>query len=172
MAEDLISVAKLRKPHKVSGAFRFLLLRELRNKKKFPKHFLMEVKGQALPFFVKEVEVISMEEGIVQFEEITSPEQARAYNGKELMLDAKTVAQFFKPDSADFLFLAGFDLLNAKNDKVGVVDDVVETVMQVFLQIKTETGEALIPLTEDWVLDINKKAKTIQMDFPEELLHL
>lgn len=172
MADNFISVAKLRKPHKISGAFRFQLLRELKNPKKLPGHFMIEVKGQCLPFFVKNIEILGLDEGIIQFEEITTPEQAKTYNGKELMLDSKIVAQYFKKDSADFDFLVGFELRNALNEKVGVINEIVENTMQVFVAVKTTTGEPLIPLVDDWILEINKKGKYIMMDFPAELLDL
>jgi 16S rRNA processing protein RimM len=170
MADNFISVAKLRKPHKISGAFRFQLLRELKSQTKFPGHFMIEVKGQVVPFFVKSIEVLGIDEGIIQFEEITTPELAKTYNGKELLLESAMVSKYFKKDSADFDFLIGYELRNAAKEPVGVVTEIVENTMQVFIEVKTAKGASLIPLAEDWILEINQMGKCIVMDFPMELL--
>lgn len=171
MAENLISVAKLRKPHKVSGAFRFMFLREPKTGS-LPSHFMISEKGQYLPFFVKSYEVLSEQDGIIQFEEITTPEQARLYNGRELFLEEKMAKKFFRPGAEEFAFLTGYKLLNAKGEECGSIQGITETPMQVFIELKTAEAECLIPLAEDWVVDIDKKKKILQLDFPEELLHL
>ncbi len=171
MAENLISVAKLRKPHKVSGAFRFIFLREPRTEL-LPSHFMINLKGQYLPFFVKSFEILSEQDGIIQFEEITTPEQARAYNGMELYLDEKTAHKYFRPGVEEFAFLVGYQLLNAEGKGCGTIKGIIETPMQVFIELQTAEAECLIPLAEDWVIDLDKKKKILQLDFPEELLHL
>ena len=70
MAEQHISVGKLGKPHGLSGAFRFLLHRELKSKKKFPNHFFILQKGNFLPWFIKEIEWLGFDSGFILFEEI------------------------------------------------------------------------------------------------------
>lgn len=167
-----IVVGKLGKPHGVSGAFRFYLQRELKSTKKVPKHFLVQDKGSLLPWFVSKVQWAGGGEGIINFEEITTPEKAKLYSGRELYLSEKEVAAYFKKETEGFEYLTGFTAIDEETGVIGTIEEVIETPAQILLQVNRQGSEVLIPLVDDFVIDINEEEKEILLTLPEGLLDL
>jgi len=172
MAEQKISVAKLGKPHGISGAFRFYMQRELKNAQKFPKHFLVQENGILLPWFITKVEWLAFNEGFIWFEEITTPEKAKLYSGRELFLEEKDVRTFFKKDSESFHELVGYTAVEEIEGEIGVIENIIENPGQLILSVKNGEREILIPLVEEFIADISKKKKELVLNLPEGLLDL
>ncbi len=165
-------VAKLGKPHGISGAFRFYMLRELKSKAKFPKHFLVQEKGNLLPWFVVKTEWIGFNEGFIWFEEITTPEKAKLYSGRELNLTPKEVSSYFKKDSGDYDFLIGYSVLDETAGQVGTLQEIIENPGQILLRVSNGEKDFLVPLVDDFIVEIDKKKKEILLNLPEGLLDL
>ena len=172
MAEQNISVGKLGKPHGISGAFRIYMLRDLKSTNKFPKHFLVKERGSLLPWFVTKVEWISFNEGFVWFEDITTPEKARLNSGRELFLVEKDVNTFFKKDSSSFSELIGYIAIDETAGEIGIIEEIIENPGQILLYIKNETKEVLIPMVDEFIVEVNKKKKALVLNLPEGLLDL
>lgn len=171
-ADNHIAVGRLGKPHGISGAFRFLLERDLKSKKKLPNYFTFGAKGKLLPWFIQKIEWTGLNEGIILFEEIATPEKARLYTGSELMLAEKDVATYFKKSADDFAEIVGYTVLNTENNPLGTIEEVMESPAQTLISIMVDGKEALVPLVEDFIVSINKKKKEIVLDLPEGLLDL
>lgn len=172
MAEQFISVGKLGKPHGISGAFRFLLHRELKSKKKFPSHFMIQQKGSFLPWFIKEVEWLGFSEGFILFEEISTPEKAKQYSTSQLFLSEKDVASFFKKDVSGINYLVGYKAMDEKEGELGVVGEVIENPGQILCLVKKGVDEIMIPFVEEFISKIDKRKKEITFNLPEGLLEL
>ncbi len=171
-SEENIPVGKLGKPHGISGAFRFYLSRLLKDKSKFPPHFLIETKGGTLPFFVASFELLKFDEGLMKLEDIASPEQARTYSGKELYVSKKSINLYFERVPEDVDFLVGYVLTDEQKGQVGKITELVESPAQILAIVKGEEREFTIPLAEDWIVEIEEKSKVIRMDLPEGLLDI
>lgn len=69
--------------------------------------------------------------------------------------------------------LAGWTLVDADAAPVGTVLRVDENPAQPLLAVETAEGaEALVPLVDDFVLDVDEGARRIRMDLPAGLLDL
>ncbi len=172
MVETYIAVGKLLKPHKLAGAFRFMLSRNLKSNKKLPKHFMVLQKGAYLPYFVHEVELTGFNEGLLKLEEINTPEQARSFAGQELYLTEKEVNTYFTKDAETLDFLVGYVVLNEEKVELGKITEIMETPAQVLATILHNGREVMIPLVDDFIVDINKRRKVIAVNLPEGLLDL
>lgn len=171
MAESYISVGKLGKPHGISGAFRFLLHRELKSKKKNPPYFILSSGKNAAPHFIKAMEWHGVKnEGTIAFEEISTPEEARQYSGSELQLMEKDVESFFKVEEQGPEYLIGYMALGETGENIGRIDEIMESPAQVLLHI--ENKDLLIPLVDEFIVKINKRKKEIILDLPIGLLDL
>jgi 16S rRNA processing protein RimM len=169
---DNISVGKLGKPHGVNGAFRFYLQRNLKNTKKLPKHFLVQEKGSLLPWFIAKIQWVDHNEGFITFEEITTPEKAKLYSGRELYLSPKDVATYFKKEEGEFEYLIGFTAIDEETGEIGIIEELIENPAQILMQVRSPKGEILIPLVDDFVVDVNEETKEIILTLPEGLLDL
>ncbi len=172
MAEQNISVGKLGKPHGVSGAFRFLLHRELKQTKKFPRYFLIEDKGSYLPWFVKDIEWLGFSDGFIWFEEITTPEKARLYSGRELHLPEKDVASLFKKDAGEYDDILGYTAIDETMGEIGIITEMIENPGQILCLIKLGDRETYIPFVDDFIMEVNNRKKQILFSLPDGLLDI
>jgi 16S rRNA processing protein RimM len=172
MADNLISVGKLGKPHGISGAFRFLLTRDLKSKKKLPNHFLVENKGNTVPFFIQSIEWVGMCDGFLKFEDVSSPEQAKLYSGKELFLRQSDVALLFKKDAVGLSFLVGFLVIDSVQGAIGAIEEIVDNPGQTLLIVRNESKEYIIPYVEEFILEENTKKKELLVQLPDGLLEI
>ncbi|MES2621806.1 MAG: ribosome maturation factor RimM [Bacteroidota bacterium] len=172
MAEQFISVGKLGKPHGISGAFRFLLHRELKSKKKFPSHFMIQQKGSFLPWFIIAVEWLGFSEGFILFEEISTPEKAKLYSTSELFLSEKSVESFFKKHVSGINYLVGYKAMEEKEGEIGIIEEVIENPGQILCLVKRGFDEIMIPLVDEFVSKIDKRKREITFKLPEGLLEL
>ena len=167
-----IAIGKLGKPHGISGAFRIYMQRELKNAKKFPPHFLVLEKGSLLPWFVTKVEWIGYNEGFIWFEDITTPEKAKLYSGRELFLSEKEVNSYFKKNAVGYEYLIGYTAIDEESGTIGTITEVIENPGQILLSIKGDEKEYLVPLADDFIVDVNDKKKELLLSLPEGLLDL
>ncbi|MCW5909044.1 MAG: 16S rRNA processing protein RimM [Chitinophagales bacterium] len=170
--EHYIPVGKLGKPHGISGAFRFRLSRVLKKIRKLPPYFCMEQKGNPVPFFVSRFEMKNFEEGLINFEEITTPEQAKQYSGSELLLTEKEIKLYFEKDAESIDYLIGYRLTDEQAGEVGTVIELLETPAQVLAIVKGNRKDYTIPLADDFIVEIDELKKQIHVNLPEGLLDL
>jgi len=169
MSENYISVGILRKPHGLSGAFSFVLTRELKSLKKYPPHFFIESGGTYMPYFVSKVDLKDIFSGYINFEDVTTVEAARKLVNSELCLDEKTVSTFFKKAADEYGFLIGFTAYD-KEKELGPVKDILSHPAQILAEVYVDGEDVLIPLVDDLVIDIDKRKKKIVFDVPEGLI--
>lgn len=168
--EKYISVGKLGKPHGLSGAFRFFLDREPKNKNKLPAHFILNIKGSFMPWFIKTVEWTGFNEGFVLFEEVTSPEKGKQYTHTAICLSEKDINQYFKKDADSLDYLIGYKVIDENEGEIGIIEEMVENPGQVLLSINHNGKEIMIPFVEDFVVELNKRKKEIILNLPEGLV--
>jgi len=169
MPDTYISVGILRKPHGLSGAFSFLLTRELRSLKKYPPHFFLEARGAYIPYFVSKIDFKDIFGGYINFEEITKLEDARALVNSQLYLEDKTVSQFFKKVANEYSFLIGYTAYD-HDTELGPVTDILSHPAQILAEISVKGTDVLIPLVDDLVIEIDKRKKKIVFDVPVGLV--
>lgn len=172
MAEQYISVGKLGKPHGISGAFRFLLYREVKGVKKFPSFFFVQHKGSYMPWFISEVELLSNTEGFINFEDITSPESARKYSGQELYLTEKEITAAFKKEGTTIQEYKGYKAVDVEFGEIGIIEEILENPGQALCLVKQGDKEYFIPFVDGLIMDIDKRRKLITFDLPEGLLDI
>lgn len=168
--ENYISVGKLSKPHGISGALVFLLDFELQDEELFPPHFFIEKKGMYTPLFIHSYSLNNDLSGYVQFEEINSRTEATPLTGKEIFLLEKDVEKYFVEEEG-YEVLIGYTLFDNET-KIGTIIDIEEMPMQIMAIVQIGEEEHLIPLADDWVLDIKEDEKIIILNLPDGLLDL
>jgi len=169
MPDSYTSVGILRKPHGLSGAFSFVLTRELRSLKKYPPHFFLEVKGTYIPYFVSKFDLKDIFGGYITFEVVTKIEDARSLVNSDLYLDNKAISTFFKKDADEYGFLIGYTAYD-KETELGPVVDILSHPAQILAEVQVHNTEVLIPLVDDLIIDIDKRKKKIVFDVPGGLI--
>ena len=169
MSDSYTSVGILRKPHGLSGAFSFMLTRELKSLKKYPPHFFLEVKGAFIPYFIAKVDLKDIFSGYINFEDVDTVEKAKALVNSDLYLDEKAVSIFFKQVAEEYDFLIGYTAYD-KEIELGQVQDILSHPAQILAEINVNGSEVLIPIVDDLVIEIDKRKKKIVFDVPLGLI--
>lgn len=131
--------------------------------------FVENTKDRFLPYFVSDAKAKNDTEVFITLEGIGSKESARPLLKKEIWLpetDFKTFAANAAPIS-----LLGYHIINYGED-LGEVIEVIEQPHQVLCKIMLEAKEALIPVHEGSLKQMDKKNRKLLLELPEGLLDI
>lgn len=165
-----VKIGKLVATHGLNGEF--VLQHHLGKKtslKGLEALFLETLPNQFLPFFIEKSTPKNEQEIYLKLEEINTPEAARKYVAKMVWLEEKDL-QKYSSKSAPISFL-GFHLIDGETD-LGEIIEVIEQPHQLLCAISYKGKEALIPLHEESLIDIDQKNKKIFVELPDGLLDI
>ncbi|QEC69028.1 16S rRNA processing protein RimM [Panacibacter ginsenosidivorans] len=170
MDNNYINIGKIVSVHALNGE---VIIKHALGKKTIFKEgdviFVEQVKGAYLPHFVTSSKAKTEEETILQFDDIDSREKALKFIKKQVWLTEEDFAKYAAKNSP--IALIGFTLLN-EGEKLGIIDEVIEQPHQVLLTIKINGKEALIPLHEETLDNIDRKKKEVHVTLPDGLLEI
>lgn len=129
--------------------------------------------GLPVPFFIASTRSRGLQSRLILLDGICSKEKASGLVGKEVFLPSDIVANFCSND-ADGLYasdLIGFTMLNDDNgSEIGEIVDINEATENALFVVLTSDGEILIPITDDFITDIDTVGKTITLSLPSGLI--
>ena len=167
---EYVSIASIGKPYGLKGqvhAFSLTSFPKLRFKKK-QRYVLTSPKGATFEVTLNYVS-IQGEALILGFDEITTPEQAKDYNGYSLDMDkAKAEMPEGYVRYADLIGMKGVD---DEGNVIGEVLEVVEYAPTPNLRLKANDGHVFyVPFVEVFVGEISFEEKTINIHVVEGML--
>ncbi|MBK7427444.1 MAG: hypothetical protein IPI60_10660 [Saprospiraceae bacterium] len=114
---------------------------------------------------------------ILKLEEINSPEEARLHINKDIFLKSSqltkgTEKRVLQADTTAFSFLEGYAILDENLGNLGTITEILSLPMQQMAVIDYGSKEILLPLHEQFVLSIDRKAKVMHTSIPDGLLDL
>jgi 16S rRNA processing protein RimM len=170
MNNDYINIGKIVTAHGLTGE---VLLKHALGKKTIFKEndtiFIEQVKGSYLPHFVHSAKAKTEDETLIKFDDIDSREKALKFLQKQVWLTQEDFRKFAAKSSP--ISLLGFTLIN-EGETVGVIEEVIEQPHQVLLTIKINGKEALIPLHEETLDNIDHAKKEVHVTLPDGLLEI
>ncbi|MDX1912830.1 MAG: ribosome maturation factor RimM [Saprospiraceae bacterium] len=175
MAEhQYVTIGRTRKAHGLNGELKvFIEERYLEDFLKNERIFI-EVKGVKIPYFIAQVR--GGGEIILQLEEVDDRDAATALQSRDILLreqdlipDAEREFEVDEPVLA-YARLEGYLLADKILGEIGKIDEVLEMPQQEMAFLRFKGKEVLIPLNEQFILEINDAGKRVLMDLPEGLL--
>lgn len=127
---------------------------------------------ELIPFFILSAQLVNSDSLILKIEDLNDVEQAKAMIGKEVylpleMLPKLTGNKFYFHEVIDFV------VEDKWKGNIGKINKVLDYPQQAILEIvDNQQNEILIPITDEIILDVNRKEKTIKIDAPEGLIDL
>ncbi len=120
-----------------------------------------------LPIFVEYIRAWSSATPILKLEEVNSKEEGKAWQGADLYLPEDEVEL-----TADLSFtrLIGFTIQDLRLGTLGVIEAIYDLPQQEVARIDYEGNEVLVPLHDDFLLEIDETGKIVSVDLPEGLL--
>ncbi len=164
------SIGKLVAAHGISGE---LILKHALGKKTSLKGletlFIELRKGELLPYFIVTAKAKNEQEIVLQLEGISTREAAQKLVSKECWLTEEAF-QEYAAAHASISFL-GFTIFN-ENENLGEVLEVIEQPHQVLCRIDLNGKEALLPVHQDSLLEVDPRKKILRVQLPDGLLDI
>lgn len=169
--EDYYLIGILTKTHGISGE---LLLRM--NNLQFEDIYQMEsvfieFDGILVPFFISGISPRGDLSAVIKFDDINSEDQASEF------LNCKVYSVDIASGEKDNLKFAassmiGFEVVDIKLGKLGKICEFLDFKNNPLFKIKRSKKEILLPVNEEFILDIDTENKTITVQTPEGLIDI
>ena len=133
------------------------------------EYLVLKLDGIFVPFFMEEYRFKSDSVALVKFEGVDTQERARELTGVEVYFPRELAEQ---DESAELSYsaLVGYTLIdNNSGNPVGTIAYVDEQTINIMFEL--EDGR-LIPASEELIVDVDQKNRTITLDIPEGILDL
>ncbi|MGE5942885.1 MAG: ribosome maturation factor RimM [Flavobacteriales bacterium] len=131
----------------------------------------VDVRGTFIPFFIKHSQLHKSDLLRVQFEDVTNEADADALIKSEVYLPLELLP---KLEGNKFYFheVIGFTMEDKNYGKVGIIKSINDTTVQALFEVENDGKEILIPMNDEFIVEVNRKTKTIIVDTPEGLIDL
>lgn len=168
--EDLIPIGQVRKPHGIHGEMSIEFTSDVFDRVEVP-YFIFEMDGIPVPFFLKEYRMKTAETALIQLEDINNEENARRFAGLTIYLPKEYLDEV-EDTEIDLDYFAGFTLIDENAGEIGLIAEVDQTTENALFVIEKDNDELLIPVGDDYIVEIDHAGKRIIVCLPEGLLEL
>ncbi len=162
---------KISKPYGVRGEVNVILEAKAFDHIEPDSPLFIDIDGQRVPFFVKEIELASKNQAIVRFEFIDSMESARKVTGCSLYFDPKYQVDL-SVDGNELAGLKGYSAFDRESGELGQIADYIPHPMNPVFLVQSASKEFLIPAVHDFIASINHGEQSIHFILPEGLTEL
>lgn len=163
---ELIKIGKVLKTHGYKGHL-----------KVFVDEFYMddfeEMKAifiNNLPYFIVSKDINSDAQAIILLEDIDNKEKAHPLQGKDIFAKDDDLTEIL--DGEEYDHLVGYEINDKTTGKIGIIEEIVEMPFQFLAKVMKDKKEILIPLNDDFILNIDEKKKLLEMELPDGFLEI
>ena len=169
--DDVYRIGKIGKPHGINGEMVLFFTDDVFDRVE-ADYLVLELDGILVPFFIDEYRFRSEETALIKFSGIDTQEKARQITGTEVFFPRNLSDS--DGDDLSMAEIIGFTITDKSSGMViGAIDNVDNSTMNTLFSVIRDDGEeVLIPVSEEWIVDIDNKKRNITMALPEGLLSL
>ncbi len=174
--EDCIKVGGISKTHNLQGAV--VISTDSNLLERYAKEpVFLQLDGAPVPFFISDAGITARNHTsyIVKFDFVDSLEQAERLLGSEVLLEKRWVEEEEeeKEESEFGVFdLVGFGVDDQISKKMGKVIDVADYSGNIVLTISILGKEILLPISEDYIIEVDIINKQLRTSIPIDLIEL
>ncbi len=169
---NYIEIGEILKPFRAEGELLAVVEDKFKADTANAKAIFIETNGLKVPFFIEKIESDG-EVFYIKFEEFSGPEEIKKYNGLKIFLRDSDLSfpidQLYDNDE-DKLNLTGFHIVDHNSDQSFEIIRTEQYPQQLMAIILKDGQEKLIPLVEEFILEIDENNKQIIMKLPENLI--
>jgi len=168
--EDCFYLGRVAKTHGIKGEVTLRLDVDDPSEYRDMKYFLLEINKVLTPFFVEKI-VSSGDKFFVTIQDIKTVEAASALTGKEVYLPLEMLP---KLSGKQFYYheVKGFVVVDEEKGELGPITEVLEYPTQAILQVFKDKKEILIPILDQVIQKVDRKAKKLYIKAPEGLIEM
>ena len=158
---DFYKIGKIGRPHGINGEVQMTFSDDIFDKTD-AEYIMLLIDGLLVPFFMEEYRFKSSETALVKFEDINTKEQAQTITNCDVYFPREAAEE---SDHYSWDMLVGYSII-AAGKNIGKIDS-IDTSTENYL---FEIGDILIPVADEWIMDIDHEKRTINMNIPDGLL--
>ncbi len=131
----------------------------------------VSLRGNLVPFFIEKSSLHKSSLLRIRFEGVTSESDADHIMGSELYLPLNLLP---KLEGNKFYFheIIGFTVVDESFGEIGLVKSVNDQSNQALFVIDHQGKEILVPINNDFLVEVDRNSKTIRVRCPEGLIDL
>ena len=131
----------------------------------------IEVRNTLIPFFIESSQLHKSDLLRVRFEDVTNEADADALIKSDVYLPLEFLPKL-EGDKFYFHEVIGFTMMDINYGKVGTIVSINDSTAQALFEVENDGKEILIPMNDEFIDKIDRKAKTIFVKTPEGLIDL
>lgn len=167
-SSSYVEIAFFLKTHGLKGELKAVVLDTIQIDFSALDTIFLKIKGQFIPYFIEATQ--DNDSGIfVKLDEVDSREIASALRGQRIYIPSDKLKE--QDTSDNYNDLIGYLAYN-NDDELGTIENLELYPQQIMAKIKTSQKEVLIPLVEDFIMEIDDEKKKVYFQLPEGLLDL
>ena len=170
MFEDYFYLGKITKKFGLKGELIVYLDTDEPAKYHSLESVFLNIDEEPIPFFISEIKIKSNHQLIVLFEGMDDASSAH-YVNTDLYLPLSVLP---KLSGNKFYYheITGFSIIDKNRGNIGVCQDVLDYTHQAIMQIISEKGEILIPLVDNYIKNVDRENRIIEIEAPPGLMEL
>lgn len=168
--EDCYYLGKITKKHGFKGNLILHLETDEPEMYQDMESVFIEVNGILVPFFFETIGPHSKGKLLVKFEDVSAEEAEKLVNHL-IYLPMEELPEL---DGNDFYYheIIGYAVIDADQGNIGHIQDVNDSGVQALFEIEFNGKEILIPIVDEWILEVNREEKFIKIETPDGLIDL
>lgn len=131
----------------------------------------VEINGHLVPFFIERSSLHREKFLRTQFEDMDSEEIADTIVGKDVYLPL-TMLPKLEGNKFYYHEVVGFDAIDQRLGNFGTILRISDNGVQALFEIQKDDAAILIPLIDEFIIEVNRENKSILFNTPEGLIDL
>ncbi|KAA6325409.1 Ribosome maturation factor RimM [termite gut metagenome] len=169
--EEVYKIGMFNKLHGIHGELSFTFTDDIFDRTDC-EYVVCLLDGIFVPFFIEEYRFRSDTLALVKLEGIDSAERARTFINVDVYYPVKYAANTESDGKSPSIdVFVGFEVVDAASGTLGKIIDVDTSTINTLFIVESEKGELLIPVCEEFIVEINYENKRIQMNLPDGLVN-
>lgn len=131
----------------------------------------VETNGHLVPFFIERSSIHREKFLRTKFEDMESEEEADTIIGKDVYLPL-TMLPKLEGNKFYYHEVVGFDAIDQRLGNFGTVLRILDNGVQALFEVQKDEAIILIPLIDEFIIEVNRENKSILFNTPEGLIDL
>jgi 16S rRNA processing protein RimM len=168
--EDCYAIGFVLRTHGIRGGLTIQLEHDSPEEFTDLESVFVDIDSILVPFFVRSYKVRNTQSAIVEFLDVTEEAEAKELVGSQLYLPIPLASD----DDAELPIsaLIGYSMVDSAQQLIGKIVGIAHIPGNDLFEIENGNREFLIPINEDWIVEIDNLSKLVEMDLPDGLLSL
>jgi 16S rRNA processing protein RimM len=170
---ELVKIGNTQKAHGIKGELKLNVEEHFIDDLLDAEAIYVEIKGQKVPYFVEDIQ-----EGniiFVKFEGVDSRNEAEQLMHKDLYMRREDITisdELINSGGMYFKYLEGYILFDDVEGEIAMIEEVASFPQQEMAYVMYQDRTILIPLNDEFILDVDKENKKVTMSLPNGILSL